>query len=373
MDEEITCFDDIQNYRIIGPIGYGSFAQVYSAMEIASPPKRLPQIFALKVINRRITGNVMRDERRLKIQREEILIHKVVSGMPGIIKVLDSFETQFSIYIVTELASQGDLCEQLMDVYYSSADVQKWFSDTLEAIKSCHNAGVFHRDIKPENLLRMADGSIKLCDFGLATREVISFDYGIGTTPYMSPNVYCQFQAKAGYRPASCDIWSLGVLLFTLITRKTPWKEPSFANCDYRSFVFEPVAMLSESKCSRRVIDILLMCWRRKEGACSIEQVIDAFKPLTHNDLQLVHGDSIEFQDFNILSNWDSETQRTSSGLPHEMKSRLLSVELSPIIEDDNYRFSKEEDSESDVASVRVFSSEIAGDLEVKRVGQLGN
>ncbi|KAF9571455.1 hypothetical protein BGW38_008613, partial [Lunasporangiospora selenospora] len=85
---------------------------------------------------------------------------------------------------------------------------------------------VFHRDLKPENILVAGDGSLKLADFGLATRERVSSDFGCGSSFYMAPEQQ-PILASAGrrpYLPAKSDVWALGIIFLNLRFGRNPWK-----------------------------------------------------------------------------------------------------------------------------------------------------
>lgn len=95
----------------------------------------------------------------------------------------------------------------------------------LRAINHCHANGITHRDIKPENIMYGADGEIKLIDFGLS-RALDEEEHGgskalrtvAGTLAYMAPEVMTE-----KYDPKHCDIWSLGVLMYLMVSGYLPF------------------------------------------------------------------------------------------------------------------------------------------------------
>lgn len=117
--------------------------------------------------------------------------------------------------------------------------VRKAFLQILDAVDFCHSIGIYHRDLKPENIL-VTDGgqTVKLADFGLATKDNITSDFGCGSTFYMSPE--CQATAPS---PASCyasgpnDVWSLGVILVNLTCGRNPWKRASHDDATFRAYL----------------------------------------------------------------------------------------------------------------------------------------
>jgi len=123
-------------------------------------------------------------------QREEIHLHQLVSDVPHVLTLHDTFEdTQFFYLVVEHLA--GDLFQILSrdELPYAGNDelVRSVFVQILDAIYACHERKVFHRDLKPENILCNADGSeVYIADFGLATRQALSYTFGCGTPAPLS-------------------------------------------------------------------------------------------------------------------------------------------------------------------------------------------
>jgi serine/threonine protein kinase len=96
----------------------------------------------------------------------------------------------------------------------------------ISALAHAHAHQVFHRDLKPENILVAGDGSLKLADFGLATKERISNDFGCGSSFYMAPEQQPSRSAmgRRPYFPAKSDVWSLGIIFLNLRFGRNPWK-----------------------------------------------------------------------------------------------------------------------------------------------------
>ena len=130
-----------------------------------------------------------------------------------------------------------------LDVYKrQDSDVaQFYFQQLVSAINYLHvECGVAHRDIKPENILLDKNGNLKLADFGLASQFRrkdgtlrVSMDQR-GSPPYMAPEV---LYSEEGYYADRTDIWSIGILLFVLLTGQTPWELPSLENEDFVFFI----------------------------------------------------------------------------------------------------------------------------------------
>lgn len=142
----------------------------------------------------------------------------------NIITVYEMFEDQAQFYLVTELCKGGDLYDEITrrgNKLFSEADAAHVIKECLLAINHCHSEKICHRDLKPENILLDTDNRVKLIDFG--TAESFESQSGmqglIGTAYYIAPEV---LNEKGKYNE-KCDIWSLGVILFMLLTGIPPF------------------------------------------------------------------------------------------------------------------------------------------------------
>lgn len=98
------------------------------------------------------------------------------------------------------------------------------FDQIVQGVSYMHRQGVYHRDLKCENVLVKNKAVVKLADFGLATRQQISFDFGCGSPRYLAPeNIQPQYdlnECKIGYVSEKNDVWSLVVILINILTKK---------------------------------------------------------------------------------------------------------------------------------------------------------
>jgi len=162
-------------------LGVGAYGVVYSAIDIHTNV-----LYAVKALNK--TGL---DPRQRKFQQREIQLHHQASHHPNVVslvKIMDSVDTTF---VVIEFCPDGDLFSHITERgHYVGNDylAKRIFLQILDAVEFCHSIGIYHRDLKPENIL-VTDGgmTVKLADFGLATAEYITSDFGCGSTFYMSP------------------------------------------------------------------------------------------------------------------------------------------------------------------------------------------
>jgi calcium-dependent protein kinase len=200
-------------------IGYGVFGTVREAFKISSTltsgelrPYAVKSIIKSKV------------ERKLELLRRELEILKTVDH-PNIIKLFEVYEDKKYLHLVTELCTGGDLLDHLLKKgHLSEKEVLSFIYKTLSAIHYLHNLNICHRDIKPENLLLFSEDSddLKLVDFGMSNfmkeEDLSTF---AGTPYYISPEVI------QGCYGRECDVWSLGVLTYFLLSGRQPFHSSS--------------------------------------------------------------------------------------------------------------------------------------------------
>ncbi|NXC76348.1 STK36 kinase, partial [Anhinga anhinga] len=212
----------MERYHVLEMIGEGSFGRVYKGRR-----KRSAQVVALKFIPK-----VGRSEKELKNLQREI---EIMRGLhhPNIIQMLDSFETDKEVVVVTDYA-EGELFQILEDDGSLPEDqVQTIAAQLVSALYYLHSHRILHRDMKPQNILLGKDGVVKLCDFGFAramsihTMVLTSIK---GTPLYMSPELVEE-------RPYdhTADLWSVGCILYELFVGTPPF---------YTSSIFQLVSLI---------------------------------------------------------------------------------------------------------------------------------
>lgn len=203
-------------YKFIKIIGEGSMGKVYLADLVLNG-----QLVAIKQIPR--TKLLERELRERFLQ--EIAILRELKHQ-NVIKVLETYETKVDIFLVTEYASNGDLLA-IMKRKGRFPELDWW--KILKQLAFCliylKSKKVLHRDIKLENVLLDQNGSVKLCDFGVAHvyRNEESIKEVIGTPAYCAPEVI----AGSDYQGFASDVWSLGVMSYIALTGKIPFKAES--------------------------------------------------------------------------------------------------------------------------------------------------
>src|SRR5438876_1390252 len=215
----------IGHYKISKRIGTGGMGDVYLATDMTAGRKA-----ALKLLPMRFTA----DAERLKRFQQEA--HAVVGlNHPNILTVYEISEDHSTHYIASELIEGETLRRRLMRGPMQQSEVIDVAIQVASALVAAHNAGIVHRDIKPENIMLRPDGYVKVLDFGiakLAEQEVpvtvptdealllVETNLGsiLGTVRYMSPE-----QARGAPIDKGTDVWSLGVVLYEMVTGHAPF------------------------------------------------------------------------------------------------------------------------------------------------------
>ena len=213
------------HYQISKRIGSGGMGEVYLATDVRAGRKA-----ALKLLPMRFTG----DAERLKRFQQEA--HAVVAlNHPNILTVYEIGEDHSTHYIASELIEGDTLRQRLLRGRMEFSEAVDVAIQVASALAAAHEAGIVHRDINPGNIMLRRDGYVKVLDFGiakLAEQEappampkdeallLVETKMGLilGTVPYMSPE-----QACADPVDKRTDIWSLGAVLYEMVTGHAPF------------------------------------------------------------------------------------------------------------------------------------------------------
>ncbi|KAI0443692.1 Pkinase-domain-containing protein [Xylaria telfairii] len=224
-----------ESLQLIKIIGTGAYGVVYLAVDIATGIK-----YAVKTLSKFNADGSPLDRRQLAFQHRELRLHYLASAHPNVVSMHKIVDDPDCIYVVLEYCSEGDLFFNITECgqYVGKDDmVKSVFLQILDAVEHCHRMGIYHRDLKPENILVSNQGdTVKLADFGLATANERSEDYGCGSTFYMSPECLDPSSRRPFYYCAPNDVWSLGVILVNLTCGRNPWRQASFEDSTYRAF-----------------------------------------------------------------------------------------------------------------------------------------
>lgn len=199
-------------YEIIELIGSGGMANVYKAL-----CHRLNRYDAVKIMRDETAANTeLRRRFRAESQAVAMLSH------PNIVSVYDVSHSDDVEYIVMELIDGITLKQYLQKKsVLDPAEVLDFTIQTAKALEHAHSKGIIHRDIKPQNIMLLKDGMIKVADFGIASLEnTVEENNGetVGSVHYIAPE-----QARGEAPDARSDIYSLGIVMYEMLTGRLPY------------------------------------------------------------------------------------------------------------------------------------------------------
>ncbi len=205
-----TLFDG--RYRIERKLGAGGMADVYLAED-----QELGRRVAIKILNSR-HGN---DDQFIERFRREAK-NAAALNHPNIVSIYDRGEAENTYYIAMEFLDGRTLKELVVGRGAAPVNVAiEYARQILSALRFAHRHGIVHRDIKPHNVLVDGEGRVKVTDFGIAragTSQMTEAGSIVGTAQYLSPE-----QARGGEVDPRSDLYSLGIVLYELLTGKTPF------------------------------------------------------------------------------------------------------------------------------------------------------
>ncbi|XP_048811210.1 ribosomal protein S6 kinase alpha-3 isoform X2 [Lagopus muta] len=197
-------------YEVKEDIGVGSYSICKRCVHKASNME-----YAVKIIDK---------SKRDPTEEIEILLR--YGQHPNIITLKDVYDDGKYVYVVTELMKGGELLDKILrQKFFSEREASAVLFTITKTVEYLHAQGVVHRDLKPSNILYVDESgnpeSIRICDFGFAKQ--LRAENGLLMTPCYTANFVAPEVLKRQGYDAACDIWSLGVLLYTMLTGYTPF------------------------------------------------------------------------------------------------------------------------------------------------------
>uniref|UniRef100_A0A093X981 Serine/threonine-protein kinase ksp1 n=1 Tax=Talaromyces marneffei PM1 TaxID=1077442 RepID=A0A093X981_TALMA len=219
-----------RRFRTVAPLNHGSFGMVFLAKDTWTG-----QDVAIKCLTKPTSADA--SPLAIDMSSEELECHTKMGHHPNIVNLIHSFETNVHTYLVLEYCPMGDLYEAIRVNRgpLETEHVRDFMFQLIDAVEFMHSNGLYHRDIKPENIFLNQDGSMKLGDFGLATRNSTCHEACVGSDRYMAPEQY--EPPQAGYSPAKADIWSIGICLLNILFARNPFVTPTESDVLFADYV----------------------------------------------------------------------------------------------------------------------------------------
>ena len=294
-------------YRLIKMIGKGAFGKVYLGVHLLTG-----KYVAIKSIE----NQYMKDESsKRKVFQEVLILKKTIHK--NIIRLLEVFENKKYLFMVFEYASQGDLLTHVkMTGRLSEDEAKKIFIQIVEGVKYCHNNNILHRDIKLDNILLDGENIVKICDFGVSrvVKKGVIINEQCGTPAYIAPEII----KDKGYEGCTADLWSMGVLLYAMVTGTVPFKAtniqelhsaiinqrfsiPNFLSECCSDVISE---LLKVNPCDRIEINELAKCQWFQENPGKIEdKILDSSRKTSVSNNEKYMFDPSSFKELIIHNN----------------------------------------------------------------------
>lgn len=254
----------VEGYRILRKIGEGGMASIFLAQAAEGGP---PQVLKVMQLDKAVEADGLQ-----RFIQEYALLAQIEH--PNVARI---FRQDFSVahaYIAMEYFPRGDLRARMKAGPIDQDTAISYLKQAAAGLAAIHDVGIVHRDLKPDNLMLRQDGSLALADFGVAKQTAMKItDTGdgdiVGTPYYLSPE-----QALGQSVDARCDIYSLGVLAYELLTGRKPYHANSAQEL-LRMHVHDPVPMLPPEHAHLQAVMESMMAKDRDQRYPSAKTLLD--------------------------------------------------------------------------------------------------
>ncbi len=300
-----------KRYEILELIGEGGMALVYKARD-----SRLDRLVAVKIMREEMAAD--EDVRRRFVAESHAV---AMLSNPNIVAVYDVSHSDAMEYIVMELVD-GITLKQYMDKKGALPwrEMLHFTKQIARALGHAHQRGIIHRDIKPQNIMLLRDGTIKVADFGIAALENEIYEndgQAIGSIHYIAPE-----QARGEYPDARSDLYSLGVVMYEMLTGERPYTGDSIGEIAVKHMNADPVmprAKNPEIPQELERITMKAMSANMAERYQSAEELLSDLDAFTQNQMR---GTPSEPEEDQPLENPSVVPVRSVSELSREQYKR---------------------------------------------------
>uniref|UniRef100_UPI004038E2B4 testis-specific serine/threonine-protein kinase 5-like n=1 Tax=Callospermophilus lateralis TaxID=76772 RepID=UPI004038E2B4 len=219
-------------------IGSGAFSKVYLAYATQERMQHNPKLSSdLRGKHHTMVAIKIVSMAEAPVEFSQKFLPREISSLNAtykhlnVVQLYETYQNSQRFYLVLELAARGDLLEHINAVSdyrhcpgLEEEEARRLFWQLVSAVAHCHNAGIVHRDLKCENILLDDQGFLKLTDFGFANHSSLKnslLSTFCGSVAYTAPEILMSKK----YNGEQADLWSLGIILYAMVTGKLPFKE----------------------------------------------------------------------------------------------------------------------------------------------------
>jgi serine/threonine-protein kinase PpkA len=254
----------IEGYRVLRKIGDGGMASIYLAQAAEGGA---PQVLKVMRLDQGLEGDALQ-----RFIQEYALLAQI--HHPNVARIHRQDFSVAHAYIAMEYFPDGDLRSRMRSAAIDSDTAISYIKQAAAGLGEIHRVGIVHRDMKPDNLMLRHDGSLALADFGVAKQVSMQItDTGdgdiVGTPYYLSPE-----QALGLPVDARCDIYSLGVMAYELLTGRKPYHAGSAQEL-LRMHVQDPVPLLPPDHAHLQAVMESLMAKDHQQRYPSAQALLD--------------------------------------------------------------------------------------------------